>query len=262
MSRTYKILLATLLVGGLLFVLPQWLNNTNAEGEQETTSTLNYVLEWDWGEATTLADNAGWQLTNDLGYIITIADGYLISYSVELIACDNDFTNDPLGTLYDAIMPASAAAGHGDEPDPSRLAEPVIESLNNPQSISTEPVELTGTTYCWGHYLIGSSAASENYDATNNEASLFLAGTYQTADSTEGIPFEIESDIAWGNIVEITELDNAIEMVTAGEDVTLSITRELDSMFNSLDFNAMESDEQARTVLRNLTQTTTITVVE
>ena len=262
MSRIHQILFAGGIVISFMFMLPQWLNSTSAESEVTTGGTLNYVMEWNWDEATTLADNTGWQTTNDLGYTITVTEGYLISYSIELIACDNDFTNDPLGTLYKTLMPASASAGHGEESDPSRLAVPVVESLVNPQSFATDTLELTGTTYCWGHYLIGSSAASENYDADNNEASLYIAGTYQAANSAEAIPFEIEADIAWGNIVEISEAGAAIELLTAGEDVTLSVQRQLSTMFDGVDFQAMDTSEQARSVLRNLTQSVEISFAE
>jgi hypothetical protein len=51
-----------------------------------TLTTVEYYLDWEWGNATPIAAG-GWLTTTNLDYQVHVQDGYLMSHRITLIAC-------------------------------------------------------------------------------------------------------------------------------------------------------------------------------
>ena len=76
---------------------------------------VRYAVDWDRAGVTPLADGAGWEVTNDLGYRVRVTRGYITTYSMELVECPKAAATSPLdhvATLLGRLIEATASAGH------------------------------------------------------------------------------------------------------------------------------------------------------
>ena len=246
-------IVAGLLIGSIL------LNHKPVE-----SGDIRYTLTWTWGDA--VGTETGWQVTNDLGYTINVEKGYLVSHSVQLIACEDDAEN--AGLLDDIFGANTAEAGHGgDENDPSALLIPQIENLAQVTTIDFGAVNVPFQRYCTAHYLVArSDGLTTNMpdDIDMYGKSLYLEGTYQAADSDAVVAFSLQTSLANGKIVDIRpSIDSEpVRLEVSDEGIHINIQRQLDTLFDGVDFLTMDSDEQARTVLWSLIRDTQVLVSE
>ena len=210
-----------------------------------------YVTTWDRGETST-SDAGGWQVMTDLGYVVQVDAGYLVSYSTTLNECPHSHTL--WERLLELLMPAVVYAGHGSEFDPAMVAQPIVEDLIVLEDAEWGRVTVNEPTYCEGHFLISNTN-------TESEFSLYIEGTYQRHGIDNAVPFTIESKLAWGTIGDLIASGENVHAQIGNDPVTIQIVRQLDSMFDGIDFVEADFDLVGRDVLRNLADNTTFVVI-
>ncbi len=246
---------AALLIGSVLL--------KDAEAE---SGEINYQMTWIWGEAT--ATESGWQVENDLGFIVTVEEGYLISHTLQLLPCEDVEEEENAGLLNTVFGANTVEAGHGgDENDPSAILIPQVESLAVANTITFGSVTVPHTEYCTAHYLVARSDSvtlnmPENVDMYG--LSLYVSGTYQKADSDETVAFILQTSLANGKIADIRDETDGepVRVEITNDIVQVEVQRQLDTLFDGVDFETMDSDEQARTVLWSLIQDTQVLVTK
>ena len=86
----------------------------NAEiDEGSQGKPLNYRLTWHLGRAE-LGDEDSWSVTNNLGYLVTVTNGYLTSAALQLAECDDSATERGAWLeelLHDLLGGGAAHAG-------------------------------------------------------------------------------------------------------------------------------------------------------
>jgi hypothetical protein len=234
-------------------------DHTSHQQPTKSTGNIVYQYDWQWGKAVPQTDGVGWGVTNDLGYRIRIQRGYITTANTELMACAHTHASANDTSIVAALLGLRVAhAGHGGQNDPSKLTQPQVESLTSPKTNVVIAVWGDEPTYCNVHYLIG--YANESANNLPNEVnlvgtSLYLEGEYTAPGSDKLIAFKLQSPLAWGEAKALADPASGIDEksgVKTGSNLHLIISRELGSMFDSLDFVHMNEQEQAKTVLRNL----------
>lgn len=267
--RITSVAIVTLTFFGLpVFIAPN-VSPLNVEGHthagyanaipSETTPPLpaqiTYTLDWDWGKAS--PGGAGWRVTNNLGYHIRVEQGYLVTRSVELIACELDHSLSQI--IFDAL-PQPAYAGHGvTGHDLSRISVPQVESLTAPTAVTVVSTFGSEPAYCQAHYLLAPAieTASNLPGQTDMlDVTLFIRGTYTAPTGHPPTPFTITTQLAWGALVDLPQA-----VPTPRQAMQITIRRNLGSMFDNLDFSRMSEAEQAQTILRSLVASTQIEVL-
>lgn len=216
---------------------------------------IHYQAAWTWGKAMD-TPGPGWQVTNDLGYLVTVEDGYLVSYSAELVECEQD-TPSLLDQILGAVGPGVALAGHQQGPNPAAITTSRVESLAEPASVDLGQVSVSLSYYCQGHYLLAratpDTAAMPTPGAVGT--SLYLRGTYQVDDSA-AVPFTIQTNLNWGGISDLSLADGSgapVHAEISREALQVTIERNLGELFDGVDFAGTSTTEQAKTILRTLT---------
>ncbi|MCA9541003.1 MAG: hypothetical protein KC620_19015 [Myxococcales bacterium] len=236
------------------------------------TATVGYRLEWDTSRVEPA--EAGWSVTTDLGYRVTLTRGYLVSYQASLVPCSQvEATQGALDTaaqVFFALIGVSTAhAGHDDVPDPTRLAAPRIESLLRPTALDWGELVVPGTTYCQAHYVVAradDSAAPWPRDVEMSRVSAYIEGTWQQGDA-EPVAFTVNSSLANGRLVDLFpeghfgETDAALTIDTAAEGALVLIRRDLGGLFDGIDFATADDRTVERTLLTTLIDGLVIEVV-
>lgn len=234
-----------------------------SEGLPMLTSRLTYFLGWDVG--TALPIEGGWQVTNDLGYTVAVTDGYLVTRRLELIACEQEAW---VPDLLSVLSPQPAFAGHGDgEADESQFDGAIRESLSQfpAAEVQLDPLDVPAGAYCQAHYLVAKPTTVVDDDSP--ALTLFIEGTYIEPGDLTPQPFEIKTDLAWGTILDLQAEDNngdrqAMFVITGNGDQAVAFERQLDSLFDGLDWASYSAEQVERTILRNLTEQTAVLVVD
>jgi hypothetical protein len=193
---------------------------------------VTYVLGWEWGDAERLADGT-WSVTSDLGHEVVVVEGYVVSYEATVIACSEE--SSWTESLLEALVPIPASAGHSESAGETVVAE-VVESLSDPQTSSIGPGETTRSDYCESHLAFGTAEPAD----TTLHLELVVDGT----------PVVVSTPLAWGTLGQI-------EQVGGDGDIEVVILRDLSTMFDGIDFDGVEPDEIAESLLRSLSASTT-----
>ena len=258
MSRKFKFIMAILAIIWLILAPSIILGYFSDEPE---SGEVTYQLDWEWGDA--MPTDEGWQVINDLGYTVNVTQGYLVSYSSTLIECEH--SHGIFDWLFGMTAPSVAYAGHGeDDIDPAMLDTPHVESLHQPQTLMTGTVIVPEPSYCQGHYLVArgsSDTVGLPEDIEMYGTSLYIAGTYQANGSDEVMNFAVETSLANGDIIDLmSETGDFIHAEISDETIEITITRQLDSLFDGIDFSTMPDDDIARSVLWALMDNTRLIV--
>ncbi|MCB0194504.1 MAG: hypothetical protein KDJ65_21320 [Anaerolineae bacterium] len=229
-------------------------------------STITYELDWTWGDVVLTSE--GWFATNDQGYQIHVTRGYLVNRSLELIECTDDTagTENAIGRLRESLMAQPTYAGHGtSQRDASRIAAPFVESLTEPVAHTVETVLVAQPNYCQLHYLVAPGIETARHlpqDIPMEGLTLWLEGDVLAPDASSPTPFIIDTNLAWGNAANLMPLTSESLKTLQRDNVALQITvrRDLESLFDGIDFDTMTDSERAKAVLRSLTQNTDVII--
>ncbi len=234
-------------------------------GGPSTTGVLRVAAGWH--------DTVSADFTTDRGYRIHL-DAYMINtYSVELIPCDEELfrqLQEPRqkpgvsAGLSQLRFISPALAGHGDPTRPTRTGAILPES--GPSDFEAVPLQIDTLdppdyAYCKIHYLIGRVPNDDEHNVLYPGlagTSLRLTGTYTSLERSTPVPFTIETSAAHG---VLTAFDGPADGVTLKAGDTVLVQRHFQAMLNGVDFETMTEQQQARQVLRNLVDGTTVRVV-
>jgi hypothetical protein len=218
---------------------------------------VSYVLEWKRERARALPADGGWEITNDLGYVVRVARGHLVTRSIELVPCD---VRPPTVSWRNAIdlllAPRPAYAGHTAVADPSAIQNAEVESLLA-AAARRPPMRSPGVqVYCQAHYLIARAAPEAvglPAEIDMVDQTLRIEGTFRRPASAAFEPFSIVTSVANGKLFDLAE-----RLDTERASAVVVIRRDLDTMFDRVDFAAMPAKRIAREVLQNLIDDTEI----
>lgn len=221
-------------------------------------------LSWDRHGVETAAGQL--LLTNDLGYRIELAQGYIVTLSVELVPCEKWGSRQPVGSqarLYGWLVGRPAYAGHRRVLSQRRLQHSTAESVMTLADWKLGRLVPPDVTYCKAHYLIGRAFAAtqslpQNVDLRNR--SIYLKGTYQKPNTTDRLAFEIMTSEASGRIVSLSNSDGSSFNKRLPPNTRLDVERKLVRLFDGVDFKMPHRPETVRKILGNLVRSTVITV--
>jgi hypothetical protein len=225
-------------------------NSVLAEGQHE----VRYTLGWDVEGAVPHADG-GWLLSDDMEGTVHLTRGYLVSYSTELVVCEDA---DEHGTALHGVLSPRAHAGHPSDlsVNPAMVAQPRVEDLTDPRQFEWAAAILERETWCSVHYLVARGdelTLAMPGDVDLEGVSLYLEGSWRRADGSWE-DFVLQTEHATGTIEDVQVLNTGEE----GADVV--ITRSLGGLFSGVDFATMDDEARAQQVLRNLRNQVTIEV--
>lgn len=225
--------------------------------------TVTYTFDWSSEDAQ--IEDGSITLQNDLGYEVVMTTGYSIAYTVSLIECpDEEEPADVPGMgrwLLDALAPRTAWAGHSyGNGNAIALATPHTQNF-----FEQEPVELGQVTadpngYCQFFYLVGradSTTVDLPEDLDMSGMSIYVAGTYQ-APGGDVKDFVLHTTRAYSFLSDLfapgdfDQHEKAFEVDTGAEGATVTLTRNLDRLFDGVDFEMMNTDDAASQVLKQL----------
>ena len=234
-------------------------------GVSSVAGQITYRLDWRWGQA--LPAEQGWMVTNDLGYQVHLKQGYLVTYSTELIECPSNAAQT--SWHLDQIGPQPAYAGHGADPSEARITASVVEDLAHPLASTIETVAVTASSYCQGHYVIGPAGVETTRNLPQQidliGTSLFIQGDYQDPETAAITPFTIQTKLPGGVIADLTSVEainEPVQVLTGSVPIEVTLRRDLGSLFDGVDFGQMSEQEQARGVLRSLTGSTSLLITQ
>lgn len=222
------------------------------------TGSVSYELAW--GADEVALGNQGWQTTNDLGYAVEVTSGYLVTMSVELVACPDEATSDPFATVTDglrlALAPRQAFAGHslgGEEPTHWVINQ--SDSLIDLKELSVATALEADATYCSVHVLFA-QAVESTLDLPDSPdmagVTLYLAGTATHPDGVEA-PFEVATGLANGVLVELAD------PLPGDATVLVRVERDLQALVDGIDFAGDPADYSLQ-LARNLASATHIEI--
>jgi hypothetical protein len=232
-----------------------------------STTEITYDLDWTQDRIMPNASGQGWSVINDLGYHVTVERGYLVTGSVQLIPCSQPDQGGTASWLIDWLLLAPAHAGHGGERDESKSTLPYVETLTKPTAVNLETVSVPQEAlYCQAHYLVAYGVESAKNLPSEPDmigTSLLVEGLVQASETGPARPFSIKTELVWGTITDLratVEPADHLRLTTDGDAVTVILRRDLGALFDGVDFDRMPEIEQAKAVLRSVTNHTQVFV--
>ncbi|MEM7119342.1 MAG: hypothetical protein AAF614_43405 [Chloroflexota bacterium] len=229
-------------------------------GGQEIEAELTFAANENFPiRSNNLTYKFGWAspmtepiLQNDLGYEIALEEAYLLNATLELVPCSDT-------SWRSWLAPAVAYAGHGDSTlSESRVLVSQVETIGATADSVAGQASASYEHYCQLHYLVAPAAETAVNLPTTIDFSgqtLYFSGTYLASNATEPAPFVIQSDLAWGGLIDLpqpTEPNN--------EPIEIKLQRDWETLFDGVDFATMEVEEQAKAILRSLMEHSTIEI--
>jgi hypothetical protein len=259
-------------------------NSYQADASQKSACVksehnVTYSLDWNWGEASPLESKPGWTVLNNLGYRIEVETAYLVTYRTGLVTCEeSDLLDTQRENSFGSCMASkwtwtlfsNAHAGHSfTDDDPVVITTPHVENLAQPSSLSVGTVSVSDQKYCRLHYLIARAereAVGLPNDVALVDSSLYVAGHYFLPDSDDPVSFSILSNAADGALVDIgpatSGTDQTLGMIqVAFEGANISIVRQLDRMWDEVNFVSMSERDIARQVVGNITSSVNLEII-
>ncbi len=231
---------------------------------------IRYELAWSTEGIEAVGESEAWSATTDTGVWVRVDRGYLVTYSIELVECEDPEGPDVVWNWASLLEIQAAHAGHGTSlPNPVAIADPYVESLTDirPSVFGTTAAE--GATYCETFYLVAKGLRETRHlpdDAVMVGRSLFIDGAFRAPGAQEEVGFVVESSGADGLLSRLV----AGGMVGAGAPMThyqsareaavVRVERRLSTLFDGLDWTRVGDEDFSRGVLRNLIDNAQISV--
>jgi len=248
-NRKFALITIIILIISIWLVVMPILANETGSTDSVTEGDIIYRTDWKWGDAAPTEN--GWTVTNDLGYVVTVENAYLVNYTVQLLECDNHTH----ASLLDNFMPDTAFAGHGDGVNPALVEASFVEDLASPAPAEFGSITVESMAYCEAHYLIARAGSETRFQPEEVDmygVSLYVEGTYQENESSDPVAFVAQTHLANGKQLTLHLSENFLPVhVEAGNDpVEIVVQRQLGSMFEGVDFTSAE--DIGRAILWNI----------
>ena len=218
------------------------------DGDPIVREEVRYTLDWDWEGARRLPAG-GWEVRSDLGYVVRVTAGRLVTRNIELIPCHAVRALSPQASLLRSLFAVPAWAGHSSlVPNESKISRSYAEDLADPRRMFLESLTVTDPEYCQAHYLVARAKGSAPGDLA-----LDVTGTWTRSGDGDGVAFRIQSAAAYGQFLELSRDSGARlerRMIVGGIDLTVS--RSLSTMFDGIDFSSGAVAGQGMQVMRTL----------
>lgn len=199
---------------------------------------------------------------------MSVDAGYLVSHSVSLAPCAAGPKAPPPSSrqgfapwLERLLSIPSAYAGHGGPADPSAISVPHIESLRSPETLDLGEVSFPAAAYCKVHYLIARAdgrARELPRDVDLLGTSLHLAGSVKPPGGAGEAPLAVHTSLANGALRDIP-VETRGDPATAAR-ASITVRRELDRIFDGIDFSTASAPSVERRILTNLVNHTSVHV--
>ena len=212
---------------------------------------LQVALAWDTQNAVLSSDLT--TITTDTGYVVELDRLTVTTYSIELMSCE---PLPPPRAAFNLI--GTARAGHQVGHPPTRTTAAGIENPLKSSTMVMDRIAPPDVAYCGAHYLIGRLLdAPPGADAAETTGfSLRAHGRYRKADQDTWTPLALDSAVAHGILINFDAPKTGVRFKDGD---TVVVTRRLSSMFNGIDFAAMDESAVVRQTLRHLVATTAVT---
>lgn len=236
-------------------------NSPSPTGLPHTTEaelTLSYELTWNLRDITPEEDGTlRWQ--TNLGYELRLVEGFLTSFSAQVVPCD-PAQSTGLTPLLEALgFPRPAFAGHGSaDTNPAALTTPHIERLTPlPRSHAFGEASVSAGTFCQTHYLIaGATENATNLPSSPNMlgTSLYLRGHFREAQSQRWRDFEVHTALANGLLAPLQTIEGrSVDQISSSTgEVTVMIERTLAGFFEDVDFKDVTPTKLERQLLSSV----------
>ena len=229
---------------------------------------VDYTLTWQTENVTRGADTL--EVVTDLGYTVVVERAYLVTFSVQLVPCEDE-TEITLTRVMGWLLGGIAHAGHGGENrDPSAALLPRVETLLEPVTVHHARRPLTDERYCRIHYLVGPAgpdSVASPADFQLEGTSLYLEGRWYEDDPGAAVPFEVTSRKAYGALTHLYpegrfEDEDARLVWAAGEmGGEVIVERHLGTLFHKINWPTISAVDLEAQLLRNLIGDTRIRVI-
>lgn len=237
--------------------------------QPERAHEVRYVLTWKADDWQTLAGAR--QQTNDLGYVIRLTRGYVLSRDVEITECPQTaHLADMWRGLVDSLVAPPAFASHSSAPpNPAAIHRGRAESLTEPRTVEAGTIRLEPRAYCQVFYLIArADAQSEDMPADFDmfDQTLRVEGFYRAPDAAEDTPFAVATAVANGTTSDlfppgkVGEKSAAFRLDTGRSGAEIIVRRDLDALFRGVDFAKMDERSIGRRLVGNLIESSRIEV--
>jgi hypothetical protein len=228
---------------------------------------VGYALDWNTDGVVPTPGGRGWTTSNNLGYEVELIVGYLSTYSITFVPCDDDPAAHKLPVVgaLDAWMGVrSAYAGHSSETmDPALLVPGIVEDLAEPRRYQTDTRLPPPTRFCRVHYLVARAERDAGNLPTGHQmvdVSLYVEGKRKASAAEEWTPFRIETRSANGVVHDVAADGEAFEANTAIGSPTATVTRKLSTLFDDVDFDAMSDKKISWELLKRVIEGIEVTV--
>lgn len=224
------------------------IDTRDEDGDPIVREEVSYTLDWDWTGARRLA-GGGWEVQNDLGYVVRVAAGRLVTRNIELVPCHSVPASRPQASLLRSFLAAPARAGHSSlVPNESKISRSYEEDLANPGRMFLEARVVTDPEYCQAHYLVARATGS-----APGALAVDVAGTWTRRESGDATSFRIQSGAAYGQLLRLANDGGAqLERQVIVGGIDLTVRRPLSTMFDGIDFSMGESAGQGMQLMRTL----------
>jgi hypothetical protein len=223
--------------------------------QPESDLSLRWKVGWDTTGVTTSAD--GWEVTNNRGVTFHVTRGYLVTYALQLRACET--TTSTASLILNWFRPVPLAwAGHSGMGDQSFVYGEVEPLVPLTAGFERTVVLADEASYCSIHYLV--ARADTNLDTSAAEVpmdrvTLHLDGWWSAAGSETQQPLAIRTELNTGSYID---LERPIS-TPAGGDETVVVTRQLAAFFDDVDPAALSEARLAQSLLLNIAAAATVT---
>ncbi len=224
------------------------INTRDEDGDPIVREEVRYTLDWDWEGAKRLS-SGGWEAHNDLGYLVRVRAGRLVTRNLELVPCHALNGPSPQASLLRWFGALPAWAGHSSLiPNESKISRSYEEDLADPGRTFLEARVVTDPEYCQAHYLVARATGSPP-----GAFAVDISGTWTRFKHSEAAEFRVQSAAAYGQLLGLstatgTPLDRRV--IVGGIDLT--VRRSLSTMFDGVDFANGRPAEQGMQIMRTL----------
>ncbi len=187
---------------------------------------------------TDASENAGPWTTN-LGYSVTLDEGYLTLSAVELVACRT--ASRPVPFFGSGVAFAHLTST-------TRLGTPFVQSLLSAPKTMLGRIAPPATTYCGVGVAFGAAEGSaHDLPATPNMIgkTLHLRGVATRED--ESFPFMIET-----SLLSRVDFEAKLDLTERGDQVTIAISRDPKKLFDGIEFSSLFGDSLTNAVVENV----------